>query len=791
MSDLWLDEPLGERPLAQSDLPLTVGGPGAAVVIPGCTPGEIRARVTVDGARLSVTPEPPGTATSALAGVSIALEEHSGRRTIVVRHGGVANVTRPPELEGQPVEAVGEQGDRLPIAIVEYQPRSGAIARPRARLQWLKPARWAAAAAVVIVLGFLAIATTVEVATSPGTEPDEVEFDGTALDFGFAGHYLLLAGDYELRVEAEGYAPASQPVTVGRVSGQRIVVALERLPGYVAFDTGGIAATLAVDGVVRGKLPGEYELAAGTRELLIRAPHHAELPVRYEVVGGGERQSLLLKLEPLFAKVTVTSVPAGAAVLVGDQELGRTPFETNLDAGRYTLAIVHPEFRRFESPITVRAGEPLTIGPVELGMPDGKLIVRSNPSGADVSIGGRYRGRTPLTMAVAPGMPQEILVTRAGYAPATESVRVESRAERALMLDLRPVLGEIRVQGEPADALLYVDGASRGAANQALSLPAAPHVIEVRKAGLETFRATVTPRAGQPQIVEYSLRTAGETHNAGLVPRRMTAVGQELLLVTGARYTMGSPRREPGRRSNETERQVELKRAFYLSRYQVTNKEFREFRAEHLSGIFKDETLDLDRQPVARVSWQDAAAFCNWLSERDKLPPAYERRGDRIELVDPATTGYRLPTEAEWEYAARHDGKEATRKYPWGNNLPVSPRSGNWGDVTALYLTPVTISGYNDGFRVAAAVGSFPANPLGFHDLGGNVFEWTTDKYSIYVVGPDHVATDPVGPRAGDSYVIRGASWLTGKTPELRLASRDSGMSGRPDLGFRIARYAE
>ena len=102
-------------------------------------------------------------------------------------------------------------------------------------------------------------------------------------------------------------------------------------------------------------------------------------------------------------------------------------------------------------------------------------------------------------------------------------------------------------------------------------------------------------------------------------------------------------------------------------------------------------------------------------------------------------------------------------------------RSGNWADASAIYLTPVTITGYDDGYRVAAPVGSFPANPLGLHDMGGNVFEWMTDRYSIYVVGPDHVSTDPVGPRAGESYVIRGASWLTGKIPDLRLAARDSG----------------
>ena len=790
LKELWLDDPLGERPLAPSDLPLTVGGPGAAVVIPACAPGELRARLSIVGGELRVTPE-PGLPLSALDGLSFRLDEREGRRTIVIRHDGLANITRPPELEGQPIEADGEQADRLPIAVADYRPRGRAATHRRPKLSWRKPAGWAAIAAVLLVLGFMVTATPVEIVTSPEIRPDDVEFRGTLLDFGIAGRYLVPPGDYELEIEAEGFATAHQPVSVGRDSGQRIVVAIERLPGVVAIDTGGLAATLAVDGVARGALPGEQELAAGTHELLIQAARHAELRVRYEVVGGGERQELQVKLEPLYAPLTVTSVPDGAMVLVGDRELGRTPLKTDLDAGRYALAIVHPQFRRFESPITVRAGEPLAIGPVELGMPDGTLRVRTDPSGADLSIGGRYRGRTPLTVSVAPGMPQEVLVAKAGYAPVTQSVRVESRALRTLALELAPVLGEIRVRGEPADALLYVDGASRGPANQVLTLPAAPHLIEVRKAGRETFRATVTPRAGQPQLVEYALGTPGDARLAGLAAGRSTSLGQELVLITGGRYTMGSPRREPGRRSNETERVIELKRPFYLSRHQATNKEFREFRAEHMSGIFKDETLDLDRQPVARVSWQDAAAFCNWLSMRDRLPPAYERRGDRLELIEPVTTGYRLPTEAEWEFAARHDGRQATRKYPWGSDLPVPARFGNWGDVSALYLTPVTISGYNDGFRVAAPVGSFPANALGIHDLGGNVQEWTTDRYSIYVVGPDYVATDPTGPRAGDDYVIRGASWLTGKTPELRVASRDAGASGRPDLGFRIARYAE
>ena len=789
MTDIWLEDPLGMRKLLPSELPLTVGGPGAAVVIPGCRPGEIRARVAVSDGRLAVTPE-PGAASGGLDGVAVDLEDRDGRPVIVVRHGGVSNVTRPPQARIHDGDA--SDGDRQPIAVVEYRPRVIAPVRPPAmRRAGGRGLVLAAAAVIGLVLLYLFTATPVQVSSTPAADLDGVDFAGTALDFGIGGRYLVPPGNYELRVEADGYAPASQMVTVGSLSGQRIVVALQRLPGRVAFDTGGVAASLAVDGRTIGNVPGEYELPAGTRELAVTAPHFVEQRLRFQVTGGGERQALKLTLKPNFARVSVASVPSGATVWADDRELGTTPLETELDAGRYTLAIVHPEFRRFESPLTVVAGQPVNIGPVELGMPDGRLVVTSRPAGADVSIGGRYRGRTPVTVSVPPGMPQDVLLTLAGHAPASQTISVESRAERRLAVDLRAILGEVRIKGEPADAILFVDGASRGPANQTLSLPAAPHVIEVRKSGLEPYRATVTPQEGRTQVIEFALKTAGEARVAGMAAQQATSLGQALVLVRGGRYTMGSPRREPGRRSNETERQVELRRPFYISRFQVTNREFREFRAQHLSGIFKDESLDLERQPVVRVTWQDAAAFCNWLSERDKLPPAYVRRQDRLELAEPVTTGYRLPTEAEWEFAARFDGSRASRKYPWGDGLPVPPKAGNWGDAAAIYLTPVTITGYDDGYRVSAPVGSFASNPLGLHDMGGNVLEWTADRYSIYVVGPDFESVDPLGPKTGDNYVVRGAGWLTGKVPELRLAVRDSANSPRPDLGFRIARYAE
>ena len=198
-----------------------------------------------------------------------------------------------------------------------------------------------------------------------------------------------------MAVAALGRRPKLGAATVTRGAANEFIVPLERLPGRVSFDTGGVAATLSVDGAPVGPLPGEYELPAGARALRIEAARHESWAGEVLVAGGGEQQAVEVKLVPSYAAVSVTTVPAGATVRVDGDELGVTPLETTLDAGRYQLALEHPRYRRFETPITVKAGEPLVIGPVELGVPDGIVVLRSTPAGADVSVGGRYRGRTP------------------------------------------------------------------------------------------------------------------------------------------------------------------------------------------------------------------------------------------------------------------------------------------------------------------------------------------------------------------------------------------------------------
>jgi formylglycine-generating enzyme required for sulfatase activity len=221
---------------------------------------------------------------------------------------------------------------------------------------------------------------------------------------------------------------------------------------------------------------------------------------------------------------------------------------------------------------------------------------------------------------------------------------------------------------------------------------------------------------------------------------------------------------------------------------EVTNAEFRRFRPDHRSGFILQSTLELDRQPVVNVGWQDAAAFCNWLSEQEGLAPAYANKGGRLAPVVPATNGYRLPTEAEWEWTAR--GLGGMRKYPWGDSLPVPPGAGNFADRSAQALVPLTIPDFDDGFAATAPVGSFAAGPAGLYDLGGNVAEWTHDLYTVQPASTV-VAVDPVASGDGPLRVIRGSSWKSSAVTELRLAHRDYGDGKRNDLGFRIARYAQ
>jgi formylglycine-generating enzyme required for sulfatase activity len=303
---------------------------------------------------------------------------------------------------------------------------------------------------------------------------------------------------------------------------------------------------------------------------------------------------------------------------------------------------------------------------------------------------------------------------------------------------------------------------------------------------------TITPRPDREQSLDIDLMTIEEAYWASRPPRIASPAGAELKLFRPeAEFTMGAPRRQPGRRANEVERAVRLQRPFYLGLREVTNEEFRRWDAEHTSRAVRGRTLDMKDQPVANVSWQQAAKYCNWLSSLAGLPSFYVEENGLVTGVDVESHGFRLPTEAEWSWAARIMPDGETRVFPWGGDLYPPPRtSGNYADVNASDFLTFALTGYDDGYAVAAPVGSFPPNPRGLYDMDGNVAEWVSDYYEI-AASRGAPPVDPMGPAAGSRRVIRGASWALGSRSELRLSYRDGGADPRMDVGFRIARYVD
>lgn len=244
--------------------------------------------------------------------------------------------------------------------------------------------------------------------------------------------------------------------------------------------------------------------------------------------------------------------------------------------------------------------------------------------------------------------------------------------------------------------------------------------------------------------------------------------GMEFVYVKGGCFDMGDSVGE-GDPNERPVHEVCLS-DFYLGKFEVTNAQYKKFRSMHTSGKQGDKNLDKDNLPVVNVSWEDANGFAKWLSEKS---------GET----------YRLPSEAQWEYATRAGSRQSRF---WGNNPDEACNYANVADLTAKKERPSWTSFHcDDGYLAASPVGSFQPNDFGLYDTLGNVWEWCRDVYNseAYSKLPKQ---DPVYAGQGEYRVMRGGGWSNGP-----LGIRNShrvGLSpnfGHHSLGFRLVKTTE
>lgn len=259
----------------------------------------------------------------------------------------------------------------------------------------------------------------------------------------------------------------------------------------------------------------------------------------------------------------------------------------------------------------------------------------------------------------------------------------------------------------------------------------------------------------------------------------------KMVRVEPAPFVMGTRLDDPTHQANEGPVEVGFQRGFFVTSTEITQRLYRAVTGDNpaeRNPTYDRVSLVGDDLPVHSVSWFEAVAFANTLSERDGLQPAYRIQGERVSW-DRAADGWRLPTEAEWEFAARAGVRAELYA---GGNAPLGVcRYGNVSDrTTAARFPGFDAFPCDDGVTAIAEVGSFASNALGLHDVTGNVWEWVWDAYVSSLVG----GVDPAR-MEGATRVFKGGGWGDAPTT-ARAAQREHAPPGtrRDYIGFRLVR---
>ena len=354
----------------------------------------------------------------------------------------------------------------------------------------------------------------------------------------------------------------------------------------------------------------------------------------------------------------IRTTPPGAMVSIDGVARGAAPGVYPTAGGRRAVRITHPDYEEVRDTIDVTNAAAVVVRNYRL-RPRGAFVrFRLHPPGGRLTLDGR-RVDAAGRMRVDSMREHTASYSKPGWSPQTETFTLPPSGEREVRFSLREEIGVVEVVSRPP-AVVSVDGEAVGATPLTLRLPAVAHEITVAKEGYRSVVRKLIPSAGAARKMDVTLVAELSARLAESAATYKNSVGMTLRLFRRpGTFEMGAPRHERGQRANEFQRKVRLEKAFYAATHETTAAQY----AQYKGGGAPAGSPGV---PATGVTWLQAAAFCNWLSAREGLRPFYRLRDGRYRGTDVRADGYRLPTEAEWEWLARKAGRARQTRFTLG-----------------------------------------------------------------------------------------------------------------------------
>jgi formylglycine-generating enzyme required for sulfatase activity len=537
-------------------------------------------------------------------------------------------------------------------------------------------------------------------------------------------------------------------------------------PGIEVYEDDKLLGTMEKNGLV-------LNLDSGGHILTFKKRGYDD---RVETYSFSQNRSYAIKLKKSIYDLNINSSEAGTQVYINGKQSGKAPFTKKLEYGKYKVRVEKEGFLTEEKEITLDKNYALNFSLREKKFVE--FRVETNPQGADVYFGGKKRGTAPGTFQFPEGDVKIEVVYEGIRLDKDITLRPGGKAQ-VVSFDFKYCT--FKVESNPAEVDVYINGKKAGITPGSFTVPEGEVWVKVESAGKKREKTVTLKYGAREQNLSFDFTKSeyrtGQIEKFGNI---------EMVYIEGGTFTMGSPESEWDRRNNEKQHKVTVS-PFLMGKFEVTQKEYLDIMGTNPSR-FKGDNL-----PVEQVSWYNAVAYCNRLSRKHGFKlyynidtcikdPFNKNEYDKFKwsVTIVGGSGFRLPTEAEWEYACR--AGTITVHY-WGN----SP------DYDGVYSWRNSNSSSFFSKRKTQPVGQKKPNAWGVYDMSGNVKEWCWDWYEEWYYNRSPV-NNPKGAESGECRVLRGGSAISDEFL-LRSAARDRYLPDNTlmnnEIGFRVVRSAE